>query len=47
MFLYNGISFEIAATLLEAIETDKILFAPNLFFCSVPSSSIKVLSILS
>ena len=42
---YKGIFFEIAATLFDAKETDKIALAPNLFFCLVASNSIKVLSI--
>ena len=27
------------------MDTDKIAFAPSFFFCSVPSNSIKILSI--
>ena len=38
--------FSIAANLQAAIETAKIAFAPKFFFCFVPSSSIRVLSIL-
>ena len=43
-YLNSEIFFEIAANLQVAMETAKIELAPNLFFCLVPSKSIKALS---
>ena len=43
--LYKETFLSIEANLQEAIETAKIALAPSFFFCSVPSSSIKILSI--
>ena len=44
-YLNRETFFSIAANLQAAIETAKIALAPSFFFCSVPSKSIKVLSI--
>ena len=43
--LKSEIFLHAAANLLAAIDTAKIELAPRLLFCSVPSKSIKVLSI--
>ena len=43
--LNSGVFFSNAAFLIAAIDTANIAFAPNLFFCSVPSNSINILSI--
>ena len=43
--LNKEIFFSIAAILQAATETAKIALAPIFFFCSVPSKSIKILSI--
>ena len=45
MYLYNGISNDLAAALATANDTPKIALAPNLPLLSVPSNSISNLSI--